>query len=402
MENDDFQKYLQTTSSMLLTNNEKKSETFLQEFLTDFEKQFFKADEISADLSLQNRLLAADKKLNDCSILINHKYSSIIKEFIKKQFEQSLNEKYAIIVNNMEPENVLAEKYQKCFNAFMNDQDSVSFAASNLDLIKNLSLKDYATLIFYAMSTAKRQLGDNCLCLIVSGESSTGKTSIFENPVQSICKILNLDSGCGRFIVESKSIILLHDVNIKVLLSSKDTDKLKAICRTEPVSVKVHSNTICLKPCYILVTSNSCLFSHRFNKPERKGMTFKTFYKSDIVPTRKILASDITAVQKRYLEIMVRQKPLISNDYFPQSGVFNRIHLIKGLYNDIITILFKYKKTDFCSDYLYLYNIISLCKNFSLLSLDQQLLYKKQINELIQLYELSEHQQKQCFDYLNA
>jgi hypothetical protein len=131
-------------------------------------------------------------------------------------------------------------------------------------------------------------------------------------------------------------------------------------------------------------------------------MTFKTFYKSDIVPTRKILASDITAVKKRYLEIMVRQKPLISNDYFPQSGVFNRIHLIKGLYNDIITILFKYKKTDFCSDYLYLYNIISLCKNFSLLSLDQQLLYKKQINELIQLYELSEHQKKQCFDYLNA
>lgn len=394
--------YLKQASDQLLTKQEKLSESFIKEFLNDFEQNYGAFNNVPADLSMQEKLNLIEKKLNDCSIILGHKFTPVLKEFIRVQFDHHLNQKYGIIENEMESDIILSEKYEKCFSAYINDVDSVSFAVSNYSLLKNIDIKDYFTLMFYAFATTKRQSGDNCLSLLISGRSSCGKTALFESPLQEVCHNFSNESGVGRFIVHSKSVLLLHDVPIRCLVASRDVDKLKAIARTEPISVKVHSRTVCLPPLFLCATSNQTLFSHRFAKPERKGINFRTFYRSDVeeIKSKKIHSSDIIAIQKRYLEMYVRQRPPLH--HLPKSGYFKRKHLICGLYPLVLDILKKTKKSDYGSDMVYLYSFIALCKNnIEIINLEQKNQSCVDIISLFSKFELTHNQKSQCLVYLD-
>lgn len=398
---EDYDNYLLQTSKELLTKQEKLTESFIKDFLSDFERNYGAFNNVPADLSMQQKLTLIEKKLNDCSIILGHKFTPVLKEFIRVQFDHHLNQKYGVIENEMENDEIMSEKYRNCFMAFINDTDSVSFACSNKSLLKNIDIRNYFTLMFFAFATTKRQAGDNCLCLIISGQSSCGKTALFESPLQEVSHNFTNESGVGRFVVNQKSVLLLHDVPARCLVASRDVDKLKAIARTEPLSVKVHSRTICLPPLFICATSNQTLFNHRFSKPERKGINFRTFYRSDVedMQTRKIHHSDIIAVQNRYLECFVRQRPPLPPHSLPKSGYFTRDHLINGLYPVILDILQKTQKEDYASNMLYLYALIGLCKNFARSSPnnpDQLATWKTEICSLLDTYQLTPTQKNQC------
>lgn len=88
---------------------------------------------------------------------------------------------------------------------------------------------------------------------------STGKSTIFEAPIQAVSHNLSNDNGVGRFTTNGKLILLLHDTNLDVLVKGKDVDKLKAITRSEPITAKVHSTTISIPPIHLIATSNRFL-----------------------------------------------------------------------------------------------------------------------------------------------
>ncbi len=389
-------------TSILLSNKEILTEEFLKSFLEGFEQRNGSFSDLPADLSIQEQLLKAEQELSECSILFSHKYNPIVKAFIKAQFEKHLNARYGVIAIEMEDEETMADMYLNCYWHFISDFDSIHFAALDRSLIKNIHMADYFTLMFYSMSTVKRQEGDNCLSLLIVGASSTGKTAIFESPLQQVSHNFTNESGVGRFNCNGKSVLLLHDVPINVLTRARDMEKLKAIARTEPVSVKVHSKTISLSPIFIVATSNQLLYSHRFKHPERKGINFKTFYTSDIQPSPSMTEADTKAIKYRFIEMMVRQRPIIPSECIPKSGTFKRNHLIKGLYGDIVFLLEDYNRDDFGSEYVFLYALIALSKNFPILSLANQALFKPKLTFLIHRYRLSEKQKKQCMDYIEA
>ena len=388
------------SSFVVLSNRERLTENFIKTFLEDFERKHGSFNNLPADLSLQTQMSLAEEELGNHSMLLAHRYNPMVKEFIRAQFEKHLNSKYGHIVVEPEDDLVMAYKYRNCFNAFITDRDSVDFAALNHDLIKGIAMQDYFTLMFYSMATMKRQEGDNCLCLLVVSASSTGKTLLFESPIQQVSHNFTNEAGVGRFNCNGKSILLLHDVNVGVLTRGQDMEKLKAIARTEPVCAKVHSKTFTLSPIFILGTSNQLLFPHRFPFFEKARRNVQSFYKADVEPNKRILQSDIDAIKYRYIEMMVRQRPELPDDCLPKSGNFKREHLILGLYHDVLGLLSGYDKDQFGSDFVYLYAIFSLCRNFKMTLPDEQFYLRKKIMGVIEKYQLTRHQVSQCVAYL--
>ena len=101
----------QLSTSVLLSNKEKLTEAFIRNFLIEFEQRFGSFNALPADRSIQDQLLLAEAKLNECSLLLGHRYSPIVKDFIRAQFEKHLNSQYGIITVEMEDDETMAKKY---------------------------------------------------------------------------------------------------------------------------------------------------------------------------------------------------------------------------------------------------------------------------------------------------
>lgn len=229
-----------------------------------------------------------------------------------------------------------------------------------------------------------------------------GKSCLFESPMQEVSLNLTGDAGVGRFNINAKSTILLHDCDITRLIVGKDVDKLKCIARGEPIQAKVYASTITIPPTFLFITSNQKTLDHKFEKPPRNKRTFDTMCKSDLQPTKRIKLSDINAVQNRYIECYVRERPPMPEGALPKCGNFTRQHLIVGLFSQVIDILCKYTKDDFQSDYGYLYPISGLSKHLCLMPMDQQPELKMKIFHLMDKYEFSPDQIKICIDNMHV
>ena len=391
----------QESSFVLLSGRERLTENFIKTFLEDFEKKHGAFNNRSASISLQERLAKAEDELNSHSLLIGHRYSPLVRDFIRTQFEKHLNSKYGVALVKRESFASMAEKYRYCFNLFINDRDSVDFACLNENLTKNVSLKHYFTLMYYNMATVKRMEGDNCLCLLVVGASSTGKSFIFEWPIFEVSHNFANEAGVGRFNCDGKSILLLHDIPMTVFTQTRDMEKLKGLARTEPVSVKIFAEVKTLDPIFLFGTSNQLLYPHRFPFFGKLAKGVTTNYESNVQPTKVRLEADIVAVQNRFLELMVRKAPSIPRDKFPSVGHFNREHLIVGLFKQIVRLLFKYEAEDFGSQFVYIYAITSLCKNFHMNPEEEKTELNLQLMDLMLRYKFDDEQINQCLGYLS-
>ncbi len=85
---------------------------------------------------------------------------------------------------------------------------------------------------------------------------STGKSTLFEAPLQSVSHNFTSDEGVGRYNTNGKLVLLLHDCNIDILLKGKDSERLKTLTRSEPTTAKIHSATISIPPIHVFLTSN--------------------------------------------------------------------------------------------------------------------------------------------------
>lgn len=155
--------------------------------------------------------------------------------------------------------------------------------------------------------------------------------------------------------------------------------------------------------CFLIIFLNfRHILDHRFNTPERNGTTFQTKYPSDLKPSKRIHEQDIRAVQKRFLEVFVRQKPILPAGALPSCGQFKRDHLIVGLFFQVLRTLYKYDKHHFNSDYMYLYCLSGLSKNIGKLKLRVQNSAKKLIINLFTKYQLDKHQIASCLTNLDT
>jgi hypothetical protein len=391
--------HLEFYRQQLLTKKEQHSEKFIEKLMTNAKNEF-QASMTSADVSHKERLEQAQQKLTETSIILAHKYQPLIKEYVAQQEKELLNNKFAVIKASPTSLQDMAAKYRACYEAWIYAKDDVSVKVHRHKDLGSLDVIDAFTLTYFATLTNRRRTGDNLHQLVVSGDTSCGKTLMFESPLLDIAHMLTTEKGVSRFNCDSKSTLLLHDVNLEILVKS-DSDKLKAIARAEPVPTKTFGNVQTVPAVFMFVTSNRTLLNHVFDKPERRGFRFNRVYKTDLKPTRFIHEKDIAAVQSRFIEAFVRQRPVLPEGCLPKNENFDRYHVIVGLFDLVIDILSKLDKSNFEHQYLYLYALSGLTKHVYLLPKDEQELKKCVLYALMQKYELDETQIKLCCESMN-
>ena len=220
---------LDELKEQLLTEKEKKSEEFIRHFMTNFDENDFEASVKSADLSHQERLQQAQRKMAQSSVILAHKYQPLIKEYVAAQEQQLLNEKFAIIKATPGKLQDMAEKYKQCFTTWVNAKDEVNIKVRDKKEIGNVDVIDAFTLVFFATITSRRQSGDQLLQLVVSGQTSCGKTMIFESPLLDVAHVLTTEKGVSRFNCDSKSTMLLHDINLDMLVKGGDSGNFQVL-----------------------------------------------------------------------------------------------------------------------------------------------------------------------------
>ena len=217
---------LSELKDQLLSEKEKKSEEYLKHFMINFDENEFKASATSADLSHQERLQQAHRKMAESSVILAHKYQPFIKEYVAAQEQQLLENKFAVIKATPGKIEDMAEKYRKCFTAWVNAKDDVHIKVRDKNDLGNIDVVDAFTLVFFSTVTNRRQGGDQLHQLVVSGETSCGKTMIFESPLLDVAHILTTEKGVSRFNCDAKSTMLLHDINLDMLVKGGDTGNL--------------------------------------------------------------------------------------------------------------------------------------------------------------------------------
>ncbi len=158
---------------LLLNKNEFQQDNFLLQFFEAFNKKYGDETLRSSDISQQQKFEKAHKELASISIILAHKFAPHMKQFLNMKHEETLQNMFAEIKATTQPEK-MAKNYRKCFDAFIDSSDCVSFKATNLDLLGGLDIKDVFVLTFFAMLTNKRQSHDNILQLICCGLTSSG------------------------------------------------------------------------------------------------------------------------------------------------------------------------------------------------------------------------------------
>lgn len=304
------------------------------------------------------------QKIASMSITLSHKTSPLVQIMLEQRVKRLMDHTYITVESGEQDLKTMVCNYAASFDQWVDCSSSVSFKATNTQLLGKVTPKDAWILTFYAFATSRRTKDDNLLMLGLVGCSTSGKSTLFESILMEGSHVTTNEPGVGRFSVGAKPVLLFHDIPIKLLVDGKDVEKIKTIARTEPTVAKVHSTTITLPPLFLFYSSNERLMTHEFNKPEEKAKFGWKFYGSQALKPgqKRVSKGHLTAVQNRFIEAFVRQRPAIDPSNLPKYGGFQRIHGVLGLFPRVISILAKYDSKDFHSPYLYLYVLKALCR----------------------------------------
>lgn len=320
----------------LLSRKDVSTEEFLQKIISILKLPLNATpDEIQNAWSCQ-----LSDKISDMSAILWHRLNPYVQILIQRKMQNVIHGQMVQIESISEPLIVMVEKYKKCFNAWI-DSSNISFNTANNAALKHLSMKDYFILQFFILGTCTRKRGDNCLMIGITGKSSVGKSTLFEAPLSEISHIYVNDRGTGRFRLESKTVLFFHDVDVKTFIYSRDRDIIKTICRSEPTVVKVHSSITSVPPVHIFYTSNTNLFNHAV----QGGNVFTSTVNSDIVVDSKN-KEHVNSMRHRFLECYCHSRPPLDPNWFPECGVFQRQHMILGLFERIVAIMDFYPGPD--------------------------------------------------------
>lgn len=249
--------------------------------------------------------------------------------------------------------------YQKRFFSLFDDDNCVSFAVSSKNSQGGLSLREVFYLSLFAFANCRRSQGDHLLQLMLSGESTTGKSTLVEDILLERGHNVTTDQGVGRFSTGERNLILLHDADIVWLCKGPDADKYKTIARGETTTVKVHSATAVVPPLFLLVTSNKRFFDHRIGECDSFGRSsmLRNFFTENKV---KIADELISPFRNRFLECHIRKRAERDPSDLRMMTRFNLLHFTVGVYDRILAILESHSADDFVNENIARYCLVAL------------------------------------------
>lgn len=327
----------------------------------------------------------AQKRIGNASVTLSHRVDPILKLMLEQKVARTMSASVVTLDAVVENLPDLVQRYKRCFNAWIDADQHVTFKATNTRLLGNVSAKDMFILTFFAFCTCARTRNDNILQLGLVGCSTSGKSTLFESCLMQLSHISTNEAGVGRYQVGNKPILLFHDIDIRTLAMSRDTEKIKTIARTEPTSSKVHSGTITLPPLFLFYSSNERLMNHRFNGARQSLMQPKVYSSQvNVVGKKKCHEENLVAIQNRFIEAFVRSAPPLDVNDLPRSGGFQRMHGVLGIYDRVIQIMQHYQPADVFSPVLTQYVLHGLVKNVQ----DYRKVFQQDVGPILQ--ELTE------------
>jgi hypothetical protein len=304
------------------------------------------------------------QKISCYGVTLFHKLQPLVQLLIDQKLTKKLNDSFVTIATLTMSQFDMASRYQCCFNAWIDAEAHVTFKATNKRLLGNISPKDMFILTFFIFCTCRRVKNDNLLQLGLVGCSTSGKSTIFESCLMEGSHITTFDQGVGRFQVGNKTIIMFHDVDIRFIAASRDTEKIKTIARTEPTVTKIQGTVNSLKPIFLFYSSNERLMNHRFNSQASKNW-FQVHYPSQVQRTgyKRVTDDTLAAIQHRFIEAFVRSPPPLESTHLPVSSGFQRLHGVLGVYERVIGLMNHYQTSDFTSPVVQQYILQGLAAN---------------------------------------
>jgi len=160
-------------------------EVMIDDFLVDFVNKHeastsqHGASGCAADMAQQKAYEAVEKEMTSLSVILSQRYKSHIQHILSLKDDDQQKEVFGSIQAHVDEDQDMADSYRACFDAFVDDTESVSFVASSKGVLKDIEPKDAFILTFYAIATTRRSANDNILQLILSGVTSSGNSQIF-------------------------------------------------------------------------------------------------------------------------------------------------------------------------------------------------------------------------------
>lgn len=359
-------RYFGNMMSKLVTHKDLVTENFLREVIDSLPQR----NDLSATELSRLWKDEARKRITQFSVTLSHKLSPLVQIMLDQKLSAALENTFVEVDTNQPSLNEMVKRYRKCFDVWIDDASSVSFRATNTRLLGKLDIKDVYILTFFTFCTCRRTRNDNILQLGLVGCSTSGKSTLFEACLMEGSHVTTNEQGVGRFQVGNKPVLMFHDIEIRTLAMSKDTEKIKTIARTEPTVTKIHSSTYTLQPLFLFYSSNERLMTHKFTESLPSQAFQWRHYQSQVNDSsignkKRATDENLAAIQNRFIEAFVRKPPKLDVNDLPTSGGFQRIHGILGMFPRIIALMKKYQPQDFFSPVLRQYVMHGLCSNFA-------------------------------------
>lgn len=365
-EESDTLQYHGSMMSKLVTHKDMVTESFLRDVIDALPQK----NELSATELSRLWKDEARKRITQFSVTLSHKLSPLVQIMLDQKLSSAMENTFVEVDTTQPSLRDMVLRYQRCFDAWIDDGQSVSFKATNTRLLGKVDIKDMYVLTFFTFCTCRRSRNDNILQLGLVGCSTSGKSTLFEACLMEGSHVTTNEQGVGRFQVGNKPVLMFHDIEIRSLALSKDTEKIKTIARTEPTVTKIHSSTYTLQPLFLFYSSNERLMTHKFTDSlPNQPFQWRLYHGqvNELAGGGKKRATDenLSAIQNRFIEAFVRKPPKLNIEDLPKSGGFQRIHGILGMYLRVLATMEEYHPDDFFSPVLRQYVLHGLCSNWA-------------------------------------
>lgn len=289
-----------------------------------------KIQEMTRDLIDQYVILPSETA--SLHFILNEMIKKTGSPFLIQRYEKQITFLYKTSVDNKEIRLLRAPKLKEVDKITLTDlyRNAVSkflenthiFSYDIKDTFGELSPVNYVMMMLLIIVTNYRTGADRLRVLMLTGNSSVGKSSLLNGLLSTCANIASDSEGVAKYKKQRNNVTAFHfaDFTLSNLLNATHASPFKTISRGEKSSVKVRGSVEELSPTFIIVTSNNVLFrasdSIYAYPPDKSALRMNCKIHDDVVLLEKKGWLDTEAIRRRSIEVRTYRRAEIDEEFF--------------------------------------------------------------------------------------
>ena len=378
----------------------------------------------------QALMAEAENKLAEASLMLSHRYGNVLKDYLSRKQQLGFVKSYSKLPKSLTSYLNLCLAYSKSFERWISSEhlsfstlnktglgaltpkDAFIVHLFSMATCRRVKGDDcFALSVVGRSSVGKTRIIEHCLqqaSFTYASEQGVGRFNVKDRPILmyrdiDIEKLVKgADSGKFRTICRSEmtavkifsSTVTLPPLWVMVSSNQRINDHRfpkNTLKRKNPDAPVAHTQSkvqreeaVAKQPAAVKSSQSSASRQSSFVLPSasagnryattKNGPTcviplMPASYPSQLTrPGKKneVQEESVRAVQNRVLELYVKDRPDLTDAPLPNGVVFQRTHLVVGIYDMIIDIMAKLLPQDFHSPVLVSYILTGLCDNYAL------------------------------------